>query len=68
VFLTDRKAPGRAGTADVCPLTGHGRMSYRRAEEIFTVLTRPLDPAGRGWTLHQLQRAPHPRGEASRME
>ncbi|HEY1914738.1 MAG TPA: site-specific recombinase [Streptosporangiaceae bacterium] len=67
VFLTDRKAPARADAADVCPVTGRGRMSYRRAEEIFTVLTRPLDPAGRGWTLHQLQRAPHSRGEASRM-
>jgi hypothetical protein len=30
-------------------------MSYRRAAEIFTEWTRPLDPAGRGWTLHQLR-------------
>jgi integrase/recombinase XerD len=29
-------------------------MSYRRAAEIFTAHTRPLDPAGHGWTLHQL--------------
>jgi hypothetical protein len=29
-------------------------MSYRRAVEIFTAATRPLDPSGRGWTLHQL--------------
>jgi integrase/recombinase XerD len=29
-------------------------MSYLRAAEIFTELTRPLDPAGQGWTLHQL--------------
>ena len=29
-------------------------MSYRRAAEIFTSATVPLDPAGRGWTLHQL--------------
>jgi integrase/recombinase XerD len=28
-------------------------MSYRRAAEIFTAATVPLDPAGRGWTLHQ---------------
>jgi integrase len=54
VFLTDRKAPARTATADVCPLTGEARMSYRRAAEIFAALTRPLDPAGRGWTLHQL--------------
>jgi len=32
-------------------------MSYRRAAEIFTAATRPLDPAGRGWTLQQLSRA-----------
>ena len=54
VFLTDRKAPARIAAADVCPLTGQARMSYRRAAEIFAGLTTPLDPAGRGWTLHQL--------------
>lgn len=32
-------------------------MSYRRAAELFTAATAPLDPAGRGWTLHQLQQA-----------
>jgi hypothetical protein len=32
-------------------------MSYRRAAEIFTALTRPLDTADRGWTLHQLSAA-----------
>jgi hypothetical protein len=37
-----------------CPVTGRARMSYRRAVEIFTAATRPLDPSGRGWTLHQL--------------
>jgi len=57
VFLTERKAPAGTPQADVCPLTGRARMSYRRAAEIFTIATRPLDPAGRGWTLHQL-RAP----------
>ena len=47
VFLTDRRpAPGRApATVDVCPLTGHARLSYRRAEEIFRA-------ASGGWTLH----------------
>jgi integrase/recombinase XerD len=29
-------------------------MSYRRAAELFTASTRPLDPSGHGWTLHQL--------------
>jgi len=38
-------------------VTGQARMSYRRAAELFTTLTRPLDPAGRGWTLHQLSAA-----------
>jgi integrase len=57
VFLTDRKAPARTPAADLCPLTGQARMSYRRAAEIFAALTLPLDPAGRGWTLHQLSAA-----------
>jgi hypothetical protein len=57
VFLTDRRAPAGSCPADVCPLTGRGRLSYRRAAEIFTEYTRPLDPAGRGWLLHQLRRA-----------
>jgi hypothetical protein len=34
---------------------GAARMSYRRAAEIFSEWTRPLDPAGHGWTLHQLR-------------
>jgi hypothetical protein len=62
VLLTDRKAPARTPTADVCPLTGQARMSYRRAAEIFAALTRPLDPAGRGWTLHQLSAEAASRG------
>ena len=57
VFLTDRRAPAGAAAADVCPVTGRARMSYRRAAEIFTTATRPLDPAGRGWTLGQLRQA-----------
>ena len=56
VFVTDRaRATGLA--ADRWPVTGQARMSYRRAAELFTTLTRPLDPAGRGWTLHQLSGA-----------
>ena len=54
VFLTGRRAPAGTPPDDVCRVTGQGRMSYRRAAEIFTAATRPLDPAGRGWTLHQL--------------
>jgi hypothetical protein len=57
VFLTDRRAPAGVASADVCPVTGRARMSYRRAAEIFRAATRPLDPAGRGWTLGQLRQA-----------
>ena len=45
-------------TADLCPVTGRARLSYRRAAEIFEEATRPLaDPLHRaqGWTLHQLR-------------
>jgi hypothetical protein len=56
VFVTSRRSP-RTAVADVCRVTGQARMSYRRAAEIFTALTRPLDTAGRGWTLHQLSAA-----------
>ena len=55
VFRTDRRALTGTPASDVCPFTGCGRMSYRRAAEIFTDWTRPLDPAGRGWMLHQLR-------------
>ncbi|GLW74195.1 hypothetical protein Kpho02_64930 [Kitasatospora phosalacinea] len=54
LFLTDRRAPSGTPAADRCPLTGRGRLSYRRAAELFTAATAPLDPAGRGWTLHAL--------------
>ncbi|MFJ1755773.1 hypothetical protein [Kitasatospora sp. NPDC088134] len=54
LFLTDRRAPAGTPAADRCPLTGRGRLSYRRAAELFTAATAPLDPAGRGWTLHLL--------------
>ena len=61
VFVTGRRAPVQAAAAGICPVTGRARMSYRRAAEIFTTLTRPLDPAGQGWTLHQLRVAERPR-------
>ena len=56
LFLTERRAIHPTTRADVCPLTGRARMSYRRAAEIFTAATQPLDPAGAGWALHQLRR------------
>lgn len=65
LFLTDRKAPGRTPTLDVCPETGRARLSYRRAEEIFEENTRLLaNPLASpvediedldGWTLHRLR-------------
>ena len=57
VFVTDRRAPASAAAGNVVRVTGQARMSYRRAAEIFTTLTRPLDADGRGWTLHQLSAA-----------
>ena len=57
VFLTDRRASRRTPQADLCPLTGRARMSYRRAAELFAAATRPLDLSGQGWTLHQLRPA-----------
>ena len=61
VFLTDRRAPAGTPPADICPLSGRARMSYRRAAEIFAGHTRALDPAGRGWMLHQLRGPAGPR-------
>ncbi|MET9830046.1 site-specific recombinase [Streptomyces sp. NPDC006385] len=64
LFLTDRKAPARTPTPDICPTTGRARLSYRRAEEIFEQGTRLLaNPlagpddfdALEGWTLHRIR-------------
>jgi integrase len=65
VFLTDRKARVTLAAADLDPVSGKARLSYRRAEEIFTRHARPLanpaitDPAELAavgaWTLHQLR-------------
>jgi integrase len=64
VFLASR-APARAvATADLCPVTGRARLSYRRAAELFERSTRRLAHPGAtaaeldgldGWTLHQLR-------------
>ncbi|MFI9389592.1 hypothetical protein ACIG53_01805 [Streptomyces bauhiniae] len=55
VFVTARRAPATTSPADRCPVTGRGRLSYRRAAELFTAATRPLDPSGHGWTLLALR-------------
>ncbi len=57
VFLADRR-PGPARTPahpDLCPHTGRRRLSYERAEYLFKQATKPLDPAGIGYTLRQLK-------------
>jgi site-specific recombinase XerD len=57
LFLADRKpAPARMPAAtDLCPDTGRSRLSYERAEYLFKQATKTLDPAGKGYTLHQLR-------------
>ncbi len=43
-----RPSPARApATADLCPVTGRARLSYRRAEELLV--------SQMGWTLHQFR-------------
>lgn len=48
VFLADRPPRIATAKADLDPASGHARLSYRRAAELFT------DASG-GWTLHQLR-------------
>ena len=65
LYLTERRARVALAPADLDPATGRARLSYRRAEEIFNQLTKPLahpditDPdqlaAAPGWTLHDLR-------------
>jgi integrase/recombinase XerD len=66
-FVTSPRAPVRDNQADVCRVTGQARMSYRRAAELFTAATQPLDTTGRGWTLHQLSSAQHVRAGGRRL-
>jgi hypothetical protein len=71
VFLASRKPARAVATADLCPVTGRPRLSYRRAAELFEQSTRRLaHPEAtsaelaslRGWTLHQLRHFDaHPR-------
>jgi site-specific recombinase XerD len=48
LFLADRPPRIATAKADLDPASGHARLSYRRAAELFT------DASG-GWTLHQLR-------------
>lgn len=48
VFLAGRRPTRAVPSVDLCPLTGRARLSYRRAAELFSDITK-------GWTLHQLR-------------
>ena len=64
VLLASRKPARAVATADLCPVTGRARLSYRRAAELFEISTRHLahpdataaELAGlHGWNLRQLR-------------
>lgn len=60
VFLADRRPTRVTAAGDLCPVTGHARLSYRRAAELFAAGTAAGAAAGaagsgEGWTLHQLR-------------
>ncbi|GAA3819307.1 hypothetical protein GCM10022226_44790 [Sphaerisporangium flaviroseum] len=57
ILLTERRAAPTTPAHDRCPVTGRGRLSYRRAAELFTSATTRLTPDGRGWTLRHLRAA-----------
>ncbi|MET8157068.1 site-specific recombinase [Sphaerisporangium sp. NPDC005289] len=57
LLLTRRRAAPGTPEHDRCPVTGRGRLSYRRAAEVFTAATVPLTPSGHGWTLRRLRSA-----------
>ena len=46
VFLASRRPARAVATADLCPVTGRARLSYRRAAELFEQSTRPLAHPG----------------------
>ncbi|MER7504245.1 hypothetical protein AB0L05_11515 [Nonomuraea pusilla] len=55
MFLSDRRAPASGSrapaAADICPVTGRGRLSYPRAEYLFKTASAKLDPHRQGWTF-----------------
>ena len=58
VFRTERRTPSSVPRADRCPYTGHGRLSARRAAELFRQATEPLGPAAARWSLRDLRPRP----------
>jgi len=69
VFRTERRAPSGVDRADRCPYTGHGRLSPRRAAELFRQATESLGPDAAPRSLRDLRPRPgaapaHPPAEA----
>ena len=58
VFRTERRAPSGVAAADRCPYTGHGRLSSRRAAELFRQATESLGPDAARWSLRDLRPRP----------
>lgn len=58
VFRTERRAPSSVSRADRCPYTGRGRLSTRRAAELFRQATESLGPATARWSLRDLRPRP----------
>ncbi|MGY1738374.1 tyrosine-type recombinase/integrase [Geodermatophilus sp. SYSU D00684] len=57
LFLASRRPTQPMPAADVDPISGRARLSYRQAERIFAEAGRRLDPDGPPWTLHRLRHA-----------
>ena len=58
LFLADRRpAPARTpAAADICPVTGRGRLSYQRAEYLLKQASLRVAGSGRpGWSLQRLR-------------
>jgi integrase len=57
LFLAARRPTKPMPAADVDPVSGRARLSYRQAERLFGEVGRQLDPDGAPWTLHRLRHA-----------
>jgi len=57
LFLASRRPTKPMPAADVDPVSGRARLSYRQAERIFAEVRRRLDPDGTPFTLHRLRHA-----------
>lgn len=57
VFLASRLPGKPMPTADLDPMSGRARLSYRQAARLFAEVGQRLDPGGPPWTLHRLRHA-----------